>query len=145
MISAQKQKQLEALKYKMEVQLPANEILGAKIIDLKEGFVKLEIPFKKEFIGSFKQGFWFGGILSAIADWAGATVGSSVVANNDILLNTVDMRIKYLKPALENIDIFCEATVLSYNDKLIRVAIKLYQNTDNNIVTEVKSLFVVIE
>jgi len=129
----------------MEVQLPANEILGAKIIDLKEGFVKLEIPFKKEFVGSFNQGFWFGGILSAIADWAGATVGSSVLANNDILLNTVDMRIKYLKPALENIDIYCEATVLSYNDNLLRVSIKLYQNTDNNIVTEVKSLFVVVE
>ncbi len=144
MISAQNQEQLEALKYKMEVQLPVNKILNAKIIELKTGFAKIIIPFKKEFVGSFKQGFWFGGILSAIADWAGATVASAVVANNNILINTVDMRIKYLKPALENIDIYCEATVLSYNNNLIRIAIKLYQNTDNNIVTDVKSLFIVV-
>ena len=144
MILDQKQEQLKALKYKMEVLLPANKILGAQIINLEEGFIKLRVPFKDGFVGSFKQGFWFGGILSAIADWAGATVASSVVANNEILLNTVDMRIKYLKPALEKIDIFCEAKVLSYNDNLIRVAINLYQNSRNNVVTEVKSLFIVV-
>ena len=145
MISEEKQKQLDALKHKMEVLLPANRLLNAKIITLNEGYAKIKIPFKNEFVGSFKQGFWFGGILSAIADWAGATVANSVVANNNIFLNTIDMRIKYLKPALENIDVFCEASVLSYNDNLIRVAIKLYQNTDNNIVTEIKSLFIVID
>ena len=142
-MSAQKQEQLNALKYKMEVQLPANRILNAEIINLEEGFVKLKVPFKQKFIGSFKQGFWFGGILSAIADWASATVGSSVVENNDILLNTVDMRIKYLKPALKNIDIICEAKVLSFDDNLLRIKAKLYQNDKENIVTEVKSLFVI--
>jgi len=145
MTSTPKQEQLKALKHKMEVLLPANAILNAEILDLKEGFVKAVIPFKKEFVGSYRQGFWFGGILSAIADWAGATVSCSAMANNEILLNTIDMRVKYLKPAIENTDVYCEAKVLSFDDNLIRVSIKLYQNTDNNIVTEVKSLFVVVD
>jgi len=140
-----KQEQLVALKHKMEVLMPANKILNAQIIDLEEGFVKLRIPFKEEFIGSYKQGYWFGGFLTAIADWAGATVGSSVTKNNDVLINTVDMRVKYLKPAIENTDVYAEAKVLSFDNNLIRVAIKLYQNNDENIVTEVKVLFVVVE
>ena len=41
------------LKQAFEDQMPANKYLGLKILELKEGFAKIHIPFKEEFIGDF--------------------------------------------------------------------------------------------
>lgn len=54
----------------IEQHMPANRIFGFKIIELREGFAKIHVPFKEDFIGDFIQGVWHGGIIASMADTA---------------------------------------------------------------------------
>jgi acyl-coenzyme A thioesterase PaaI-like protein len=80
--------------------------------------------------------------LSGIVDWVGATAASTILDDNDINLSTVEMKIKYLLPAVANNDLYAEAEILSFSQNLIRVSIYIRQN--EQIITEAKSLFVVM-
>jgi len=66
------------LKQAIENVMPANKILGLKILEIRLGYVYIQVPFKDEFIGDFTQKRWHGGILASIADTAGGVVGATV-------------------------------------------------------------------
>jgi len=35
-------------------------------VEVRQGFVQLDVPFKEDFIGDFLQGRWHGGVLASI-------------------------------------------------------------------------------
>lgn len=114
------------LKQVFENQMPANKFFGLKIIELKEGFVKVIIPFKEEFIGDFIQRRWHGGIQASIADSAGGIVAMTTI-DSDLSekVSTVDMRIDYLHGS-EPKDFYAEATIIKNGKRIIKADIKLY-------------------
>jgi len=113
------------LKDIFENQMPANKFLGLQIIELKEGFTKIHIPFKEEFIGDFIQKRWHGGIQASIADSAGGIVALTTVADLTEKVSTVDMRIDYLHGS-EPKDFYAEATIIKNGKRIIKADIKLY-------------------
>jgi len=110
------------LKQAIENMMPANKILGLKIIEIRLGYVYIQVPFKDEFIGDFVQKRWHGGILASIADTAGGVVGATLLNSIQDKLNTIDMRIDYLH------DIFAEAKIVKNGKTIIKVDIELFQN-----------------
>jgi len=117
----------QLLKYAIENIMPANKILGLKIVDMEEGYVFIHIPFKEEFIGDFLQGRWHGGILAAIADTAGGIAGATTLHSEKDRLNTVDMRIDYLHAAIKT-DIHAKARIIKNGKTIIKVDVELFQN-----------------
>ena len=119
----------ELLKNAFENQMPANKYLGLKIIELRDGFTKIHIPFKEEFIGDYIQKRWHGGIQASIADSAGGIV--ALTAANDIRekVSTIDIRVDYLN-GTELKDLFAEAEIIKNGSRIVKVDVKLYHQKE---------------
>ncbi len=99
---------------------------------MKEGYAKIHVPFKEEFIGDFIQGIWHGGIVASIADSAAGIAASTVLTDGRDKLNTIDLRIDYLKGACKE-DLFAEAELLKVGKRIIKADVKLYQETKGTV------------
>jgi uncharacterized protein (TIGR00369 family) len=120
------QQKWDIIKMAIEQHMPANRIFGLEIIELREGFAKIHVPFKEDFIGDFIQGLWHGGIVASIADSAAGIAASTVLTDVRDKLNTIDIRIDYLSGAIKE-DLFAEAELLKVGKRIIKVDVKLYQ------------------
>lgn len=116
----------QLLKHAIENMMPANKILGLKIVEITAGSVHIHVPFKEEFIGDFIQGRWHGGILAAIADTAGGVAGATALHSPNDRLNTIDMRIDYLHAAVKA-DIQVKARIIKQGKTVIKVDVELFQ------------------
>ena len=114
-----------------ENQIPTNKFLGLKIAAIKEGKVEINVPFRQEFIGDYRQGFWHGGILAAIADAAGGVAGFTTLSHPEDKINTIDMRIDYLNPAILE-DIHATVNLNKVGKRIINADVVLYQNDVNS-------------
>jgi len=126
------QQKWDIIKMAIEQHMPANRIFGFEIVELKEGFAKIHVPFKEDFIGDFIQGLWHGGIIASIADSAAGIAASTVLTDARDKLNTIDIRIDYLNGAIKE-DLFAEAELLKVGKRIIKVDVKLYQKTKGTV------------
>ncbi len=117
------------LKQAFENQMPANKYLGLKILELREGFAKIHIPFKEEFIGDYLQKRWHGGIQASIADSAGGIVALTSMQNFNDKVNTIDIRVDYLHGS-EPKDLFADAEIIKDGKRIIKVDVKLYHSKE---------------
>ncbi|WXG41187.1 MAG: PaaI family thioesterase [Candidatus Freyarchaeum deiterrae] len=74
---------------------PFYKLLGMEILDIKENYSKLRIPWKEDLLQL--QGVAHGGVLASIADAAVAIALFSLVDLNDII-STIELKINYLAP-----------------------------------------------
>ena len=74
---------------------PFYKLIGMEVVDIKENYSKLRIPFKKELLQI--QGVAHGGVVASIADAAVAIALFSLVDLNDIL-STIELKVNYLAP-----------------------------------------------
>ena len=115
-----------------ENKIPANKLLGLKVLKLEEGFVKIHIPYKEEFIGDFWQKRWHGGIQAAITDSAAGIVAFANMRDLSSSVNTIDMRIDYLHGS-EPKDFFAEAKIIKIGKRILIVDIELYHEKTKTI------------
>ena len=88
----------------MEIQFdqsPYQRFLGVELVRAEEGLVEIRLPFKEDFLRLDGSDWYHGGIVSALADIAGAyavvsTGGEGGDAGSSA---TIDLRIDWLKPA----------------------------------------------
>lgn len=91
------------------------KIIQLKIVDLDTGKLVMHWPYRKEFIGNPIIPCLHGGVAASIIDHVGGFCAWSSLTEANKLVNTVDLRIDYLRPApLE--DILCEASVVDISD-----------------------------
>ncbi|MGQ9722480.1 MAG: PaaI family thioesterase [Candidatus Jordarchaeum sp.] len=74
---------------------PFYKLIGMEVVDIKESYSRLRIPFKKELLQI--QGVAHGGVVASIADAAVAIALFSLVDLNDIL-STIELKVNYLAP-----------------------------------------------
>ncbi len=130
------------LKQVFESQMPVNKFLGLEVLELKDGFAKIHIPFKEEFIGDFIQKRWHGGIQASIADSAGGIAALTSISSFEEKVNTIDMRIDYLLGS-EPKDIYAEAEIIKNGKRIIKVDVKLYHEK-NKIIALARCAFSVL-
>ncbi len=126
------QQKWDIIKMAIEQHMPANRIFGFEIVELKEGFAKIHVPFKEDFIGDFIQGLWHGGIIASIADSAAGIAASTVLTDARDKLNTIDIRIDYLSGAIKE-DLYAEAELLKVGKRIIKADVKLYQKSKGTV------------
>jgi uncharacterized protein (TIGR00369 family) len=115
----------EFLKNVIENQMPANKLLGLKILELKNGFTKIHIPFKEEFIGDFVQKRWHGGFQASIVDTAAGIAAMTTMQAVNEKVSTIDLRVDFLHGS-EPKDIFAEAEVIKSGKRIVKVDVKIY-------------------
>jgi uncharacterized protein (TIGR00369 family) len=100
---------LEAFRELIEEGIPFNKFLGLKLLYLGDRQCRLLLPFREELLGDSRRKALHGGVLSTLVDTcAGFAVWSS--GSIDDRISTIDLRVDYLKPAVET-DIVSESRV----------------------------------
>jgi uncharacterized protein (TIGR00369 family) len=124
-----KENKFQILKHVIEDEMPANKLLHLKILDMEEGFTKIHIPFRDEFIGDFIQNRWHGGIQASIADTVGGIAAMTTTMAIEEKVSTIDMRIDFLHGS-EPKDFYAEAEVIKNGKRIVKVDVKLYHEND---------------
>ena len=108
---------------KISDNIPYLKYLGIEMVDAGEGWVKMKMPFRPEFLQPFVI---HGGAIYSLADAAAAHALMTIVAPQE-MMTTVEQRINFLRAAKDQ-DLFCEAKIenlgktLAYADVSITFA-----------------------
>jgi len=117
-------KNLDGLKKFMLEEVPFHSFLKLKIVDLEEGYAKLMLPFRKEFLGDVRRPALHGGIISTLIDVSGgAAVWTHFSVDDGI--STIDIRVDYLRPGPDG-DLVAEANVVRVGNRVAVVSTKVY-------------------
>ncbi len=105
--------------------VPFNRFLGIQIAAARDGFVRLELPFRPELIGDQSRPALHGGVISTLIDTAG---GFAVWTKIEMLdrVSTIDLRVDYLAPAAAE-TLVAEATVVRVGNRVGVVDARCFQ------------------
>jgi uncharacterized protein (TIGR00369 family) len=78
--------------------IPFNRFLGIRVLEIGDGFARLELPFRPELLGNPVGKTLHGGAISTLLDTTGGVAVWSQIGPED-LVSTVDIRVDYLRPA----------------------------------------------
>jgi uncharacterized protein (TIGR00369 family) len=116
----------------IENQIPFNNLLGVKVVSLEKGVCKLMIPYRPELHGDFRRKALHGGVISMLVDTCGGFAVWSMCQITDKIA-TIDMRVDYLKPALE-CDLVAVSQVKLLGNRVGNAATALYCAADPSVV-----------
>lgn len=108
---------LAALTKVMEELVPFNRFLGMRCEVVREGFVRITIPFRDELVGDPMRPALHGGVLSALADTAGGMAVWTGLSDARGRVSTIDLRVDYLRPARLT-TLSCDATVVRQGNRV---------------------------
>jgi len=108
----------------MEKEIPFNEHLGLKVVECREGYARIKIPYRPEFIGDPRRPALHGGFLAAVIDACGGLAVWTMFELDD-LIATVDMRVDYLRPAPPE-DVEIESKVVRVGNRVSVVNTSVY-------------------
>jgi uncharacterized protein (TIGR00369 family) len=117
---------LERLKHFAEEGIPFNQFLGFKVVDLNEGYARIDVPTRPEFIGDVFRPALHGGIISTLADTVGGIAAFTRLERNQ-RVSTVDMRIDYLRPASVEKTLVGEGRVLRLGNRVAVTEMLVHQ------------------
>lgn len=135
---------LAALRHLMEEVIPFNKVLGVRVTGTREGFARLEIPFRPELVGDPERPALHGGVLSALADAAGGAAVWTGLEDPRARVSTIDLRVDYLRPGrLETL--VAEATVVRLGNRVGVADVKLFHpDRDTEIVATGKGVYNIV-
>lgn len=119
---------LERIIQFMEQRIPFNRFLGIQVKVLQDGFARMELPFRQEFIGDPIRPALHGGVVSTLVDTCGGCAVWTRVDPQDRVA-TVDLRVDYLRPG-PLADLACEATVVRAGNRVGVADMKLFAIED---------------
>lgn len=122
-------KNFELIKETFEESIPMHRFLGLKILVLEKNFARVEVPFRKEIVGDFRNNRWHGGIIATIMDSVGGIVGATHFTSLEDKLATIDLRIDYLKGA-EATTIIVEGKIVRLGNRILVTKMKAFQNDE---------------
>ncbi len=105
--------------------IPFNKFLGIENAEAREGFVRLELPYRPEFIGDATRPALHGGVISTLIDTAGGFAVWTQVGVDD-RISTIDLRVDYLFPGGAE-RLIAEATVVRVGNRVGVADIRCFQ------------------
>jgi uncharacterized protein (TIGR00369 family) len=109
----------------MEEMIPFNRYLGMRVVEVRQSYAKLEIPFREELIGDPLRPALHGGVISALADAAGGGAVWTGIEDERARVSTIDLRIDYLRPA-RLLTIIAEAQVVRLGNRVGVADVRLF-------------------
>lgn len=119
----------DALRQLLEHFIPFNRHLGVRVPIVERGFVRMEVPFRDEFVGDPLRPALHGGILSTVADTAGGAAVWASLEDSRARVSTIDLRIDYLRPGKLD-TIVCEARLVRLGNRVGVADMKVFNAGD---------------
>lgn len=121
------QEKVELIKYTFEESIPMHKFLGLKIELLEESFVRIQVPFRKELVGDFRNNRWHGGVIATVMDSVGGVIGAMHFTSLQDKISTIDLRVDYLIGA-EPEAIMVEGKIVRFGNRILVARMKAFQN-----------------
>jgi uncharacterized protein (TIGR00369 family) len=120
--------------------IPFNRFLGIQLTDAKDGWVRLELPFRPEFVGDASRPALHGGVISTLIDTCGGfAVFTSIPFGEKV--STIDLRVDYLSPGREE-TLCAEGQVVRVGNRVGVVDIKCFHpSTPDKMVATGKAVY----
>jgi len=80
-----------------ESYIPFNKLLGLRCLEIEDGRVRVELPYRSELVGNPEIPALHGGAISSTLDTTGGLAVWSQAGPND-RVSTIDLRVDYLRP-----------------------------------------------
>lgn len=110
---------LELVRLVVGDRIPFNRHLGIRATELREGFARLELPFRPELVGDPVRPALHGGVISTLIDTAGGAAVITLIGPRGTV-STIDLRVDYLRPGQMK-TLVCEATVTRLGNRVASV------------------------
>lgn len=105
--------------------IPFHAFLGLKVLELKDGYAKLLVPFQPVLVGDPRIQRWHGGIICVLLDAAGGAAGFSLLKTPHDKISTVDIRVDFLKSSKPQ-DLIAEGWMIRKGSNTIHARSKVY-------------------
>ena len=115
---------LERVRLLVNEQIPFNKLLRIEATELREGFARLEVPFRQELIGDPFRPAIHGGVISSLIDTCGGAAALTLLVPPGVV-STIDLRIDYLRPG-EPKPLVCESTVTRMGNRVASVDSRVF-------------------
>jgi uncharacterized protein (TIGR00369 family) len=102
---------------------PYQRFLGIRLVEATEGRVVIRLPFRDELLREDGSDWLHGGVVSALADIAGAYAVVSVAGEGSGA--TIDLRIDWLKPARKG-DLVATGTLVKAGRRFCRADVEVH-------------------
>lgn len=112
----------------IEQAIPFNKFLGIKLDRLEDGFVRLVLPYRAEFIGDPFRPALHGGVISTLIDVCGGIAVWTKITLED-RVSTIDLRVDYLSPGLAE-RLVAEASVVRVGNRVGVTDVRVFQPSD---------------
>ncbi|MDR3410542.1 MAG: PaaI family thioesterase [Formivibrio sp.] len=106
--------------------LPHCRALGLQLQAASHGKTTLMLPFKPEWVGNPFTRVLHGGVVTTLADSAGAVSIFTRLCEPESIA-TLDLRIDYLRPGLADLPLYCQAECYQLTSQIAFTRSTLYQ------------------
>lgn len=124
----------------IEQVIPFHKVLGLELIEMKEGFASIRIPFKKELVGDPRTNRIHGGVISTAMDAAGGAAVITTLKGSADQIATVDMLIDYLFPGRPE-DIIVEGRIIRNGASLVFTEMAAHHPGDEQQIARARAVF----
>ena len=108
--------------------------------DLREGYARIEVPIKPQYIGDPYRPALHGGLTSALADTVGG-IAAFTMLEPDQRVSTVDMRVDYLRPASIDAPLVGEGTILRMGNRVAVTEMKIHQGEPDQPIARASAVY----
>jgi len=125
----------------VEQKIPMAKFIGVKVLEIKEGYVKLLFPYREEFIGDPRSKRLHGGYTATAVDLAGGVAAMTYMTSQEDDVATIDMRIDYIRPGKAK-EIIAEGKVISKRRRSVVTDMKIYHpDAADKVIAEGRGVF----
>ena len=109
----------------VETFIPFNKFLGIKIDETRDGYCRLRLPYRAEYIGDAMRPALHGGVISTLVDTCGGFAVWTQLSLED-RISTIDLRVDYLAPGHAE-DLSADGTLVRAGNRVGVVDIRCWQ------------------
>ncbi len=105
--------------------IPFNKLLGITVDDAREGYARLLLPYRSDYIGDASRPALHGGVISTLIDTCGGFAVWTQLRIED-RVSTIDLRVDYLAPGAPE-PLYAEGTVVRVGNRVGVVDVRCWQ------------------
>lgn len=120
--------------------IPFNKLLGMQLVEIRDGFALIKIPFNQDLIGDPRAQALHGGLISASMDTVGGAAAMTTLVSFEDKISTIDIRVDYLRPGKAQ-DLFVEGEIARSGNRIVVTRMIAYQEDINQPIAEGKGVY----
>lgn len=112
-----------------EQSIAFDRYLGLRVVEIKHGWARMQLPYRPEFLGDPFRPALHGGVISTMVDVAAGAAALSTLPYGS-KCSTVDMLVDYLLPG-SACDLWAEASVLRSGSTVAVINVEILQQPED--------------